>query len=255
MARSDRVSPQDLAALIARQADGLVVGIDVDGVLAPIVVHADQARLLAGVGDVLVNLGMHLPIAVVSGRSLANLESQFGFPTTVEVIGSHGLEWRSGGVVHLDDAERQLLDQLTRLADETVRVAGEGAWRETKPASVVVHVRQAHPRRAEQALQQLRTRLDGVTAWSKEGHAVVELMAVATSKATAMHRFRDLRGARTMVFIGDDRTDEEVFEASAPSDITVRVGDGVTSARFRLPDPMAVRAVLQHLASLTQPGK
>ena len=95
-------------------ADDLAVGLDVDGVLS--------------------RLGERLAVAVVSGRSLENLKRQFAFPEVVEVIGSYGLEWRSGSQVVLDDAQRALLDQVTALAD------------------------QAEPARAKAALDSLRNR-------------------------------------------------------------------------------------------------
>lgn len=246
-----RVSPEHVAALIAGRRGHLVLGLDVDGVLAPIVGHADDARLLDGVAVLLQEVGTRLPVVVVSGRSLANLEAQFELPLSVEVVGSHGLEWRNGEPVQLEAAQQHLLKRLSEWADDAVVAAGDGAWRETKPASVVVHVRQADGVRAERALAQLRERLRSVDVRLKEGHAVVELMAVATSKATAMKRFCQRHGARSLAFIGDDLTDEEVFRSSSPADITVRVGSGATSARYRLDGPQAVRTLLQHLASPT----
>ena len=246
--RGADISPQRLAAVLTAIADDLVVGLDVDGVLAPIVDHADEACVLAGVNDVLSRLGERLAVAVVSGRSLENLKRQFAFPEVVEVIGSHGLEWRSGSQVVLDDDQRALLDQVTALADQAVEAAGTGAWRETKPTSVVVHVRQAEPARAKAALDSLRNRLPDVGIATKEGHAVVELMVVDTSKATAMQTFCQRHGATRMAFVGDDLTDEEVFRAAGPSDVTVRVGGGQTEAAYRLADPEAVLAMLVCLA-------
>lgn len=233
--------------MIARHAGDLVLGLDVDGVLAPIVAHADDARLLDGVGDVLLALAARVPVAVVSGRSLENLEAQFHVPPGVELVGSHGLEWRSGSPVVLNRAQQSVLEQVATLADEAVMVAGAGAWRETKPTSVVLHVRQADPHQGHAAAAQLRERVADLGVWVKQGHAVCEVMVVHTSKAAAMQRFQQRHGTSRLAFVGDDLTDEEVFRACGPHDITVRVGAGNTAARYRLADPVAVVAMLRHV--------
>src|SRR5918995_2345710 len=89
-----------VAAVAAALERPVVVGLDVDGVLAPIVAHADDARLLPGVLEAVGELAARTPVAVVSGRSIENL-SRFGFPEHVEMFGTHGLERRDDGPVEL----------------------------------------------------------------------------------------------------------------------------------------------------------
>jgi trehalose 6-phosphate synthase/phosphatase len=56
------------------------------------------------------------------------------------------------------------------------------------------------------------------------------------------------REARTTVLaIGDDRTDEDLFVSLPPAAISARVGPGPTRARFRLDGTAAVRGLLQML--------
>jgi trehalose-6-phosphatase len=52
-----------------------------------------------------------------------------------------------------------------------------------------------------------------------------------------------------VAFVGDDRTDEEVFAALGPTDLGVRVGPGDTAASHRLADPQAVLAFLRSLTA------
>jgi trehalose 6-phosphate phosphatase len=133
-------------------------------------------------------------------------------------------------------------------------MAGRGAWIEHKPASVVLHLREARAQpadRATHALVQAARRIDGTHV--KLGHCVVEVFARSTSKATAILGLRDRLGASRVAFAGDDLTDEEVFEALESTDVTVRVGPGDTSARYRLPDPAGVLTWLEEtVAALTQ---
>lgn len=248
--------PAELARRVAALAPPRLIGLDVDGVLAPIVERADEARLTPGIAEVLVELAGHSHVAVVSGRSLADLDRLFAIPEGLHVVGSHGLEERGREPLALDTAERARLDRLMDLAEQGAAAAGPGAWVEHKPASVVLHVRQADPMAGATAVErlcQLAREVDG--AHVKLGHAVVETMARHTSKATAIAGLRDRLGARTVVFAGDDRTDEEVFAILGPDDLTVRVGPGDTVAVWRLPHPDAVLVWLRAVvAALTPPS-
>lgn len=245
------VDPHDLATHVARCPLPLLVGLDVDGVLAPIVEHADQAVLLPGMIEALMALHEHAPsltVAVVSGRAVHDLDARYEFPPEVMVVGSHGLETRHGQPLELDDHERHTLEQLTVLAEAAARDAGSGAWVEHKPASSVLHVREADPAVTEAVVAQLTSLASMVPdAHVKHGHEVVELMARQTSKATAVTQLRQLTGAASVVFVGDDRTDEEVFATLGEHDLGVRVGPGDTLAPVRLRDPEAVLAWLRAL--------
>lgn len=249
----DYADPHQLARRVAACPQPLLVGLDVDGVLAPIVERADQAALLPGVIEALSALHVFAPsvvVAVVSGRAVHDLETRYGFPPEVMVVGSHGLETRHGEPLQLDDHERSTLQQLTVLAEAAARDVGHGAWVEHKPASTVLHVRQADPAVSDTAVEQL-THLASMVpdAHVKHGHEVVELMARHTSKATAVAGLRRLTGACSVVFVGDDRTDEEVFATLDAADVAIRVGPGDTLAPVRLRDPEAVLAWLRALPS------
>lgn len=229
----------------------LLLGLDVDGVLAPIVDHADEARLLDGVseaiGDIACRDGFH--VAVVSGRALDDLD-RFAFHHDVTVVGSHGMESRRRPAAPLDGSERARLDRLTVLAEHAARRAGEGAWVENKPASVVVHVRTADRDLAGGALDELQQAIlavEGTT--SKAGSGVLELFAREASKGTAIAALRAEIRAATTVFVGDDVTDEEAFAVLGDGDIGIKVGAAPTIAQVRLADPHAVLAMLHHLAA------
>jgi trehalose 6-phosphate phosphatase len=222
-----------------------LLALDVDGVLAPIVDHADEARLIAGVPELLDALATLTPVAIVSGRSMHNLLSQFEFPDGLEIYGSHGLESRNEPAPPLDAVEQERLDVLIALADQAAALAGEGAWIERKPASVVLQVRQTDSRAGTSALAWLDQQAAGVAgAEMKHGSAVLELMVRPGNKASALTAARDACRARSAVYIGDDVTDEDALRTLGDDDIGVRVGPGATAAALRLRDPEAVVAVL-----------
>lgn len=247
---TESITAGELAERVRAIESDSVLGFDVDGVLAPIVEHADDARLPEGVWADLDRIARRATLAIVSGRSLDSLATLFDFPADAHVLGSHGLEERGSGTIELTDDEHYTLDQLTTLGTKAVDAIGDGAWLEHKVASVVVHTRSADPTAAAEAvvvLQRLANLVDGAIV--KPGSEVVELMARHGHKGDALVSLARRLGTRARFFMGDDITDEDAFASLDPAGISVRVGPGPTRAMFRLDSPVEVAAFLADLAS------
>jgi len=242
------IAPAELADVLRPVLDRALVAFDVDGVLAPIVEHADDAGLSDGVHDALARLAERTEVAIVSGRSLGDLERLFAFPAAVHVIGSHGLEIRGDDRVVLDDDEQATFDQLELLGRKTVEAAGDGAWLEYKPASVVVHTRRADAAASAPAIEAV-TRLAGMVdgAQVKPGHHVLELLARSASKGEALLALAERCRRSPIAFFGDDVTDEDAFVMMSADDVSIRVGDGDSVARYRITGPGAVVELLDRL--------
>lgn len=226
----------------------LLVALDFDGVLAPIVEVPSQARPLPASAAAVGALAA-LPdttVALVSGRGLADLAAVSGFGSPVRLVGSHGGESDDGAAV-LDDAQRDRLDRLGAALREIVD--GEpGVALEDKPAGVAVHVRGAEPAVGARVLDAVRAgpaRWPGVEA--TEGKAVLDLAVLRVSKGVALDALRDRLGVDAVLFVGDDVTDETAFVVLREGDVGVKVGDGDTAARHRVPAPPDVADLLEQL--------
>jgi len=244
--------PSALARSVTALPAPVLIGLDVDGVLAPITPHADHAELVDGVGPLLARLadepGPRWHVAVVSGRSLDDLH-RFQFPGGVTVVGSHGME-AHGVALELTAEEAARLDALAVLARRATDAAGPGAWLESKPASVAVHVRQADDAAGRRALEELAAAAESVEgATSIAGSAVLELFCREASKGQALRSLLQRLGATRAVFVGDDVTDEAAFAVLEPDDIRIKVGDAETIAEHRLRDPAAVASWLEALCT------
>jgi trehalose-phosphatase len=110
---------EEVAEAIARLPRPLLVATDVDGTLSPIAPRPEQAHLAPGALDVLRALGSGgVELAVVSGRSLDELRTQFGLDGVGHLVGSHGAE--SVHAPSLDDDERSTLDGVIAVLDAIV---------------------------------------------------------------------------------------------------------------------------------------
>ncbi|MGI5126262.1 trehalose-phosphatase [Pseudonocardia sp. CA-107938] len=228
----------------------LLVALDFDGVLAPIVDVPSAARPLPEAAAALSDLAA-LPkttVALVSGRGLTDLATVSGFGTPIRLVGSHGAEFDDGATA-MDDEARVRLERL--VAEVTALVGHEAGVRlEHKPTGIAVHVRGADDAVAQRVLDAVGAgpaAAEGVVA--TPGKAVLDLAVVEVSKGAAIDQLRDQLSADAVLFAGDDVTDETGFARLRDGDVGVKVGDGDTAAAFRVPDPAAVADLLKHLVS------
>ena len=250
--------PAELAAALAGfvQVRPRLVALDFDGVCASIVEEPSQARMLPEVRAALepLRLDDDVRVALVSGRALDDLRTVADPEDDVLLVGSHGAETAAGGqepAALLDDPERELLEEVRRQVVE-VAARHEGTHVEDKPAGVVLHTRRAprdQARAAEDALLQEVPWPSGVRV--RKGKEVVELSVLSADKGQALLRLKELTGCRSVLYVGDDVTDEDAFAVldDDAHDVSVKVGPGGTVARHRVGSPADVPAVLAAAAA------
>lgn len=232
--------------------EALLVCCDFDGTLAPIVTRPEDARPLPGIPPLLEQLAAadHTTVAVISGRSLADLRTLSGLSDPIVLVGSHGAEFETGFVEELTTGQQELFGRLDSVLTELAATA-PGVHLEHKPASIAVHVRQASRPDANRVMSEL---WDGPVSWpgihATAGKEVLELAVLKVDKGGAVTHLRDSAAADCAVFVGDDVTDENAFRVLRREDIGVKVGEGDTAAGYRIASVPAVRSLLALLAAL-----
>lgn len=250
-------SAVDNPALDAR-LDGrpLAVFLDYDGVLTEIVDHPAQAVLTPARRRTVAALAERHPVAVVSGRDLADVRALVGLHGVV-YAGSHGFDLDAPGGLRVDhDAEAYLpaLDEAQRrLAAELAAVPG--AWVERKRYALAVHTRQV----ADPDLDRVDAAVAAVAATTGRlrrtgGKRVLELRpALPWDKGRAVRWLLEALGLDregvVPLYLGDDETDEDALAALAGRGVGIVVGepDFPTAADARLADPDEVQAFLERL--------
>lgn len=239
-----------LAQVAARPR--LLVACDLDGTLAPIVpdpadARADPAALaalhrLAGRRDT--------RVAIISGRTRADLLRIVGPPGALLLIGSHGVEDGSGAPLKLDPPASTQRDRLAAELEALARSAA-GCRVEVKPASVALHYRRASPDDARRVLHEAPLRPAAAHAVRVlHGHCVIEFAFVCVSKGAALQRLRSEFGSANVLFVGDDASDEDAFAVLREDDLGIKVGTGPTRATLQVDGPADVSALLARLADL-----
>src|SRR5690625_4586015 len=237
-----------------------LIALDFDGCLAPLVDDPAAARPLPEAAAALEDISQFddVDLAIVSGRPAADLIHLASPPPGTWIVGSHGAE--TGRVTtdgELVSEEVTLTPEAAALLEAvaaelaTIASAHPGAWVEHKPAAAVLHTRQAEPvvgAAARAAALAGPAARDGVHPM--EGNEVVEIAVVPATKGEALTALRGAVEARrgepvTVLYAGDDVTDETALATLEFSDVGIKVGHAPTVARFWVTDPPAMAAALR----------
>ena len=223
--------------------------LDIDGTLLDIAEKPQLVRVDDDLGRLLGRLrdAAGGALALISGRPVAEIDRLFG-TSGFCVAGQHGAERRGAdGRVH---GHRVPLAGLRR-AEKRLRQMVErhpALVLEDKGMNLALHYRSAPELGASvhDAVRRLAEEL-GEDFELQAGKMVMEIKPSGRDKGTAIAEFLEeipFRG-RPPVFVGDDLTDEFGFELiNRAGGCSVKVGEGSSAARWRLPDASAVRAWL-----------
>jgi trehalose-phosphatase len=242
----------------------VVIFLDYDGTLTPIVETPDQAVLSDQMRHTLQELAGKSTVAVISGRDLRDVQERVGIPG-IFYAGSHGfdiagpeghhLEYRQGMefLPLLDQAEKSLQDRLGSIS---------GALIERKKFSVAVHYRKVR----EEEIGQVEKAVDHVVASEPRlrkthGKKVFEIQPnIDWHKGKAVTWLLEAlsldRPEVLPLYIGDDITDEDAFNALRQRGIGILVGKSTsnTAARYRLKNTEEVERLLKELMSVLPGG-
>jgi len=239
----------------ARDQLSLLLFLDYDGTLVSIQTDPEKVRMPPLRRRTLSKLARHFPTAVVSGRSLKDIQSQLGLPG-IAYAGNHGLEVRQGRTLWLHPEAKKTVPALKKtLREAECRLKHiPGVRVDDKGLSASVHFRRARTDDVPEIRRILRELVPPSPGrlMLTRGKKVFEIRpALDWDKGQAvlcLLKRLDPGDAATPVYIGDDRTDEDAFRALSGRGITVRIGDNrPTAARYRLPDVDAVWRFLRAL--------
>jgi len=246
----------------------LCLFLDFDGTLAPIVPRPELAELPASTRAVVAHLASLVPVCVVSGRALADLEDKVGLEN-VYYVAEHGCEVKPPGqaasfsLVELGPGDETTLARFTEaLSPDLARFPG--LLVERKRLSTSFHYRQMPAdlvpdlrRLLEESLSRHRALVlrEGKMVYevrpatcTTKGHAVLWLLRHWESRLWRLHP----------LCLGDDLTDEDMFAAIDGLGTAILVGQASqpSKAHYFLRDPAEVDTFLarlaQHIASVGQ---
>jgi len=249
--------------MIVRLAERRLLMLDYDGTLAPFRVARDEARPLARSMELLreIAASSHTRVAIVSGRPLRELETLVD-GLKVSLVGEHGWEMRSSDGAVQRRAPRPALKSALDAAERVARDAGWAGHLERKRSAIVLHTRGVPGSEAHALIEQCATAWAPLAADRRLAldrmDGGLELRARHPNKGTAVLALLDAAAPGTLgVFVGDDVTDEDAFQAVRARGFGVRVGSTARPSMSvgLLPSVDSVADFLEQWIRLTERGE
>jgi trehalose 6-phosphate phosphatase len=186
-------------------------------------------------------------LAVISGRPVAQIDALLQ-PAVLPAAGQHGAERRRADGSWVRLAPLPLAPVLPALQALVQR--HPALLLERKSAALALHYRNTPALAADcrAAMRAAQAAVPGSVLL--EGKMVIELKSALADKGRALQEFMAEApfAGRPPWFFGDDVTDEAGFAVvQRLGGVAIKVGVGDSAARWRLPDPAALRAWLQEL--------
>lgn len=225
------LAAEGIARIAAFVTPRTLLAFDIDGTLAPITERPWDARVPAEVQRGLAALAERAAVAIITGRAIEDARPMLGFVPRY-LVGNHGAEGVPGFEAASAQCARICQGWLTALSPsaEPWR-AVPGVVLEDKTYSLTFHFRHARNRAAAQRLlierasdlRPVPTLLDGK-------HVLNLLPSGAPHKGAALTALLARAHCDRALYVGDDASDEAVFQMRSPAVLSVRVERNRASA-------------------------
>ena len=189
----------------------LLIALDVDGTLAPIMPNPETAAIPDGTLATLQSLAgsPSTRLALITGRDLDSLGRMERIEGIWRGVEHGGLVIAPGEQPRARALAPQQEEALARFRAWT-RAHARDAFVEYKPRAVAVHVRRIaseDPKRAKALLEETEARAGALGLHVRKGRCVREAEAFKHDKSEALREIFERSGAASTFFAGDDVTD------------------------------------------------
>ena len=195
-------------------------------------------------------------VVIISGRDRDTLDKWLG-DLNISLVAEHGAwiknkteDWLC---THHFEAEwkNEIMPILELYCDRT-----PGSSIEEKSFSLVWHYRRAAPELAYIREQELRNTLLNLTEnlgiGVFEGNKILEIKPIDINKGRAAEFLMGEKEWEFILAAGDDYTDEEMFSALPENSYSIKVGLGISKAKYQVDTIKEIRLLLQSLVISAQ---
>lgn len=233
----------------------VVLFLDFDGTLTPIEDHPEQVTLSPEVKELLLKLSQkpNLDLVIVSGRNKKYLTEQFK-DLDIYLVSEHGANyynhkvkrWRTlihSNVISWIEPAKMIMNDYTKRVPLS--------FIEKKEASLVWHYRMSPAQFANYQARKLADELDSglshLPAKIYLGKKNVEVKALEANKGDFVSWFLETHSDKEFVAVavGDDVTDEDMFNTLKKKGLTIKVGPEDTQAQYRILEQSQITEVLK----------
>ncbi|MFQ3576961.1 MAG: bifunctional alpha,alpha-trehalose-phosphate synthase (UDP-forming)/trehalose-phosphatase, partial [Cytophagales bacterium] len=193
-------------------------------------------------------------VVVVSGRD-KNTLSEFLKNYRVDLVAEHGVWFRKGfDEWKLSGQQSESWKPMIKTFLKEFVLRTPGSFIEEKDYSLVWHFRKTDSEFGENRARELVSNLGYHTSAMNlqllEGEKVIEIKDSSINKGKSLEPWLE-EPFDFILAIGDDKTDEDMFNALPVEGYSIKVGFKQTAARYMLPNVEAVRDLLTGFIKVT----
>ncbi|MEH6704038.1 MULTISPECIES: bifunctional alpha,alpha-trehalose-phosphate synthase (UDP-forming)/trehalose-phosphatase [Galbibacter] len=237
-----------------KKAKSKLILLDYDGTLAGFQDNPQNASPDAALIKLLDRLNEmpNTDMVIISGRDKETFEKWFG-DKDYSLITDHGV-WLRKRTKEWEALERLKNDWMENIRPilETFVDRTPGTFIEEKKYSLAWHYRKADPELAQIRTIELNTVLTSLISNNDltvlKGNKVIEIKSSSVNKGRAASRLLSTKDYDFIFTIGDDWTDEYMFEEVPEGSYTVKVGFKKTKAKYYVKDTKEVRTLISKIA-------
>lgn len=250
---------KELVVTQFRSAKNRVVLLDYDGTLVDFRANPQEATADEALQEILDRM-VQIPdtlVYVVSGRERGFL-SQNIKNSAVGLIAEHGAFIRSPRERGWQTIDRKSTAWFEKILPVMERYENRvyGSFIEKKESALVFHYRNAlgEPELVRERINELFDDLlhftSNINVQVMRGSSLIEVRNQGATKGTAGLSIVSLPLHDFILAIGDDTTDEDMFQVLPASACTIRVGVGESAAKFYVRDVQECRQLLKSLVAI-----
>jgi trehalose 6-phosphate synthase/phosphatase len=237
-----------------RKAAKKLVLLDYDGTLVNYELIPDNARLSEKLVETLLKLNntSQTKVIIISGRSHYDIDKLLDH-LPIDIVAEHGAMIKEGGVwkkqvINNDGWKKKVIPVLNQITS-----ACTGSYVEKKIFSLAWHYRNSNTHLgyiySRELIKVVEQIVHSCNLKILDGNRVVEIMTNEIGKGKAVKKLLEQYDYDFILCIGDDATDEEMFEYLLNNGcaFTIKVGNGDTHAKSKLSGINDVELLLKHL--------
>ncbi|MCA9332870.1 bifunctional alpha,alpha-trehalose-phosphate synthase (UDP-forming)/trehalose-phosphatase, partial [Candidatus Saccharibacteria bacterium] len=192
-------------------------------------------------------------VYIISGRPHKLIQKWLGKIRNLNLIAEHGA-WRktkgkwSKSPESIDSYKKLILPIMEKITERT-----PGSDIEVKTTSIVWHYRMVPTElayiRKMNLLRELHKVVDNSKLSIRQGSKIIEVKPVSVNKGKIVTKILSDRPSDFVLCLGDDYTDEDMFNVLPKSAYTIKVGYESTDARYWIRDVESVLDLLEGLGN------
>lgn len=235
-------------------AENKLILLDYDGTLVNFTLVPDYAKPSVRLLNALYKLSRKpwVRIVINTGREYRSIEKLIGH-LPIDIVAEHG------SMIKENKIWKERIKSNFKWKHEFLPVLNqftlecEGSFVEEKRFSVAWHYRNVNTMGgyifSRELIREVKDKIHSHDLKLIDGNKAVEIMISETGKGKITEDLIKQSNYDYILSIGDDVTDEDMFEALKENEdaITIKVGYGKTSAKYRLDDVNSVISLLEQL--------